>query len=61
MARGSSWARDQTCATAVTGATVVTMPDPEPAVPQGNSPHSFLSVLMRWMTVLLLLLFMTFK
>ena len=28
LAFGSSWARDQTCAIAVTRATVVTMPDP---------------------------------
>ena len=34
---GSSQARDQTHATAVTGIAAVTTPDSEPAVPQGNS------------------------
>ena len=34
---GSSWARDQTCATAVTRTAAVTMPFTQPAVPQGNS------------------------
>ena len=33
---GSSWARDQTCATAATQATAVTMPDTLPTVLQGN-------------------------
>ena len=37
---GSSQARDQMCATAATGAAAVTMPDPQPRVPQENSVTS---------------------
>ena len=39
---GSSRARDQTCTTAVTQATAVTMLDPKPGVPQGNSVTMYL-------------------
>ena len=35
--QGRSWVRDQTCATAATQATEMTMPGPSPTVPQGNS------------------------
>lgn len=34
-------ARNWACATAATQATTVTMPDPQPTVPQGNSASSF--------------------
>ena len=37
VACGSSWARDQTLATAATQATVVTTPDPYPAATQENT------------------------
>ena len=37
MACSSFWARGQAHATAVTQATVVTIPDPSPTAPQGNS------------------------
>ena len=37
MACGSSQARNRTCVTAMTQATAVTMSDPLPAAPQGNS------------------------
>ena len=36
----SCWARDQTSTTAMTQATAVTTPDPQPAVPQRNSEIS---------------------
>lgn len=39
---GSSWAWDQTRAIAVSRVTTVTMPDPEPSDPQGNSFKSIL-------------------
>ena len=42
MARGSSQARDQTDTTPATQAPAVTMLDPKPAAPQGNSPLCFL-------------------
>ena len=35
---GSSWARDQTCATAATRDTAVATADLKPAAPQGNPP-----------------------
>ena len=38
VACGSSPATDQTCAPAVTQATTVTTPDPQPTAPQENSP-----------------------
>ena len=37
MTRRSSWAGDQNWTTAVTRATALTMPDPKPAQPPGNS------------------------
>ena len=42
MAHGSSWARERSCATAVTRAAVVRMPDTQPTVPQENSQPNFL-------------------
>ena len=45
VACGSSWASDQTLSTAVSWTTAVTMPDPYPTAPQGNSlPTAFLIV-----------------
>lgn len=46
-ARGSPWAKDRTCAAAVSRATVVTMPDPDPTEPQGNPPRSFFKYYFR--------------
>ena len=41
VACGSSWARNQTHAIAVTRATTVTMPDTELAEPQGDSERVY--------------------
>ena len=41
---GSSWARDQTRAIAATQVAAVTMLDPYPTSPQGNSDHYFIGL-----------------
>ena len=47
-ARGSSWARDQTCATAATRAAAVTRLDPSSAGPQGNSGNCYYIEIDLW-------------
>ena len=42
----SSWARNQTCATAVTRATGMITPDPQPTEPAGNSCRMVFSVVI---------------